>query len=83
MGEMFALINLMIHVECKLTFNKNQDEIKGFKASYYLEYTLSVKKRFEIADSLRISKYKYFLEVYLPNQTVKTFEMKEITITVP
>lgn len=55
MGEMFALINLMIHVECKLTFNKNQDEIKGFKASYYLEYTLSVKKRFEIADSLRIN----------------------------
>ena len=54
---MFALINLMIHVECKLTFNKNQDEIKRFKASYYLEYTLSVKKKFEIADSLRISKY--------------------------
>lgn len=65
MGEMFALINLMIHVECKLTFNKNQDEIKGFKASYYLEYTLSVKKRFEIADSLRISKYKYFLKEQL------------------
>ena len=55
MGEMFALINLMIHVECKLTFNKNQDEIKGIKASYYLEYTLSVKKRFEIADRLRIN----------------------------